>query len=123
MKIRTGFVSNSSSSSFVIRGAKYSVETVRLALDIETEDIFDDLWRRKDLKPLTFEGDRFFFSSDSNENVIIGMESVRLDDGMVTELPEPDENTDNEIKNKLIELGLPSKELRTYVQFVSNDNY
>jgi len=42
MKIRTGFVSNSSSSSFCIYGASISdVETLAKALKIESEDDWD----------------------------------------------------------------------------------
>jgi len=38
MKVRTGFVSNSSSSSFVIYGRTYKDETLAKALNIDMED-------------------------------------------------------------------------------------
>jgi hypothetical protein len=139
MKVRNGFVSNSSSSSFVIRGIKMKETELAKILKIEIkeyteedEENGDDLYSELDTKfgysgPVQLESTKNYFDRCEEEGegegeVIVGVSIAELEDGSVTELPEKD---DAKIKAK-IEKKLKTKidkPLKTYIQFVSNDNY
>lgn len=125
MKIRNGFVSNSSSSSFVIRGIKMKEKELAkiCGIDENADDLFDELYNYFGYgKGVQIQSTRDFFDGNSTGEVIIGVDLANLDDGVVKALPEPD---DVKIKDK-IEKKLGTKinsALRTYIQFVSNDNY
>jgi hypothetical protein len=130
MKIRQGFVSNSSSSSFVIRGAKYDIDTIKQVFSLtgDGNDIQDQLYNDAKIKPLKVDGDRDYFTSPGdeyyeNKHIIFGLNVLELNDGSVSELSDPDTHTDDAIKRKLKELGLPETDLKTYIQFISNDNW
>jgi len=109
MKIRNGFVSNSSSSSFVVYG-------VKITDDEET--------KINNFEGLTIEDDRYFFDGEQ-DGYIIGLSGGGLSDGEVCKL----KNFTEEDKVKLIEKlklnGIERKieDIHYYVQYISNDNY
>jgi len=128
MKIRAGFVSNSSSSSFIIRGIKISRSD---ALDlIRPEGLnndFNDYYIlgqiEKLAKGLSCRPDICCFDCDTKKatKFIVGMALGRLEDGVFVELPEPN---DTAIGALIQRLGLSiNKRFKTYVQMVSNDNF
>jgi len=73
MKIRQGFVSNSSSSSFVLVGCQMSDEALAKALNVDTDDLYDimnggDLfWDAEDgiVGYTIASGDDSYFSGDT----------------------------------------------------------
>lgn len=135
MKIRNGFVSNSSSSSFVIRGVRMKKEELLKLFNITEGNLnVQDFDSREtaisealmsygcfNQQDLSIEDTKFYFDGEPTDDMIVGISICRLEDGEVTELPEVN---DNEIKEK-IEKQLKTKigKLSTFVQFVGNDNY
>jgi hypothetical protein len=117
MKTRNGFVSNSSSSSFVVRGIKITDEEAENAY-AEGEDGYS--WARK--FGVQQESTRYYFGGDETNESIVGLSLGGLEDGDVTELSEPD---DKDITAKLLAAGIEvgDRPIKTYVQFISNDNY
>lgn len=126
MKIRNGFVSNSSSSSFVIRGVKLKIVDVakRLKEDPTQDDLFDVLSDRFDYGKgkVNCESARCFFDGESHNtaDVIVGVQVADLDDGNVVEIKDPDDiRIRKKIEGKVGKIG----NLKTYAQYISNDNY
>lgn len=72
------------------------------------------------------ESTRWYFDSDSSTyntaDVVVGIQIADLDDGVVGTIPDAD---DAKIRQKLeAKIGdIGKKKLKTYVQFVSNDNF
>lgn len=124
MKTRKGFVSNSSSSSFVIRGLKISAEKVIEKLNLENfDDEYDSFESiQSELKEFCVEPDGNYFGGLDYSTLIIGENILNLEDGEVTELKNRTVEEDEKLLYKLEQYGLYG-ELKTYIQFVSNDNY
>jgi hypothetical protein len=130
MKIRQGFVSNSSSSSFVIRGIEISKKEFASCLGIEyeedeeDEELYDKISNKayKKLGGIVVEDTRDFFDGDPTDTIIVGVSLIDLEDGCVCQLPEPN---DDEIKQKLGKVLNKeiTYDLHTFIQYIGNDNY
>ena len=119
MKIRNGFVSNSSSSSFVIRGVTVKLET----LGVESEDELYKLISQKRSK-IKYESNRYYFGGEQTGEIILGYDVLNPDDGTVSEISDSKlVEKDALIKEELAKFGIEVKELSTFFQYVSNDNY
>jgi len=127
MKVRIGFVSNSSSQAFVIRGIKVELGILARALGIsgDCDDLEDAVYKRVK-KPLEVYSTRFFFDmshdglNDPNLHMVVGKSLGDLEDGVVTRISEPN---DEEVKRLLEKIGLRPNTIATYIQYISNDNF
>jgi hypothetical protein len=124
MKIRNGFVSNSSSSSFVIRGIKITEEELqKIGIPMKNKD---DIWGIRNYLQTTYgikmsvETTRYYFGGDPTGEFIIGKEIGELGDGVVSEIPDCN---DGDIIEDLKKAGILVNKLSTFIQYVSNDNY
>jgi hypothetical protein len=131
MKVRAGFVSNSSSSSFIIRGMKMSTDTIIKVLEIsqdEIDEVGDDEYELFDFLSSKFEDnfsvevDGNYFGSRDFSTLIVGESIGSLEDGEVMELVDRTPEEDYVLLKKFENLGFKG-ELCTYIQMVSNDNY
>jgi hypothetical protein len=111
MKIRNGFVSNSSSSSFIIQGIKISNEIYD---GLEPSKIYSN--------KLKTEANRYYFSDEEPDGHIIGVSLGYLEDGVIDEITPIDKK---EIIERLEKIGINAteEEIKIYAQFISNDNY
>lgn len=110
MKIRNGFVSNSSSSSFVVRGMMFGIEELSRVLKIEDSDIESFLIKNG-----------FKIQYGDYQSLIIGESLQNLEDGEFVEYEDrPIE--DLKLLEKFEKIGIVGT-LKTYVKMISNDNY
>ena len=131
MKVRNGFVSNSSSSSFVLRGTKLTTEEIIKVLNIPQDEI--DEFEEDEYELYEFLGEKLigfsvevdgnYFGGKDYSTLVVGESIGSLEDGDVEELKEytPEEN--QKLIEKFEALGFKDVKLKTYVQMVSNDNY
>uniref|UniRef100_A0A6M3KYM1 Uncharacterized protein n=1 Tax=viral metagenome TaxID=1070528 RepID=A0A6M3KYM1_9ZZZZ len=144
MKIRNGFVSNSSSSSYIIRGVKLNADEVSKIIGEEAiakEMYPDDYDNTEDCRLSAIENALYHLTRDkidshrmnyfyydqidndpNKDKFVIGEEAGELSDGEWGEIPEWD---DNRILGKLAKVGInaTSGDLKTFAYYLSNDNY
>ncbi len=123
MKIREGFVSNSSSSSFIFRGIKITIDKLIENFNLNKDDkgLYDQIEDILEKYELDVNPTGNCYDEYDYNNLIVGKFSGNLNDGEITELDD-DELLDQDILNKLQSIGL-SGNLKTYIQMISNDNY
>ena len=128
MKSRECFVSNSSSSSFIIRGLVVNEDKLASLLGIPPEEKrsygynFGMALKEKNCG-LEVHGNSNFFGGDPTGEVILGIDLPEPQDGQVVEIKDDSEN-DQKLKEGLAKLGLKDYgSFSTFFQYVSNDNY
>lgn len=111
MKIRNGFVSNSSSSSFVIRGIRASRRELESLLGEDFENI---LYKHKLTMKYEEYGDR--------DEVVVGVRNLGyLEDGSILELTDKTiKEKDAEVSECLKNAGIAFEDLSTFISYSSN---
>jgi len=124
MKKRQGFVSNSSSSSFLLRGVKFKESDLNEILGTEIKDDaweFGEVLKTKGVK-LDTESNCFYFDGEPTGEVLVGKSLPSPEDGEVAEISDGSE-MDEKIIKELAKIGITDIKFGTFFQYVSNDNY
>ena len=120
MKIRNGFVSNSSSSSFILRGIEITKADFLEAIG-KTEDELNEKYSgfydyiESKLKLCTFPNDE-----DDYDVINIGEDLGSVDNGEVRAIKEFSENDDTKLRTKLEKAGFKVDKIKTYIMGTSN---
>lgn len=118
MKIRTGFVSNSSSQSFIIRGVIVSDKELE-ALGCNKDGHYG--WGNKN--GLSVHSTRNVFGGGDKGEYVVGLRICEMQDGEVVSLPvNPDDTKVIEFLTKA-SVNVEGRPLQWHLQFISNDNY
>jgi len=120
MKYRIGFVSNSSSQSFIIRGTRIKKADLYKTMGVNT---YDDLWSAFRGISLRVEDTRDFFDGEETDDCVVGADLGGLDDGIICEIPATYDDTSLIAELNKIGVKVTPDQLSTFVQFISNDNY
>ena len=114
MKIRGGFVSNSSTSCFIIRGAifkKSALEKIMKKLSNDEECELSEFFEEYELD---YQEDEY----ENSDEVVLGTCEGSVDNGEVSEIetdPKKFEVLDNHIKEAFNKLGIsPKVKIKTY---------
>ena len=122
MKERTGFVSNSSSSSFVLRGIRVKTKDVEKLvaklkadgkLKLEDEDYDTEVENALEEMDLGFLSDGY---DDAPDFMYIGADMGSVDNGEIKELATPTEKSDAELSKSLEKFGFSGFKIKTYIQ-------
>ena len=143
MKLHVGFISNSSSSSFVVRGIKVSRDELIkvLGLDIDKKKLEEEydgnlfyaiieeayLKEKKlgiDIETMVTGPVEEELEDDDplKKFFIVGKSLGEMDDGVVYDLGET-KIDDKEVIQLLEKAGFKVEKLSTFVRYLSNDNY
>ena len=115
MKVRLGFVSNSSSSAYIVRGVligKYELKELLKTNKNKDEDEDEDLetlLRKRGCKTIDFTEPEY-----SDNEGVLGIWHGSVDNGCIEELPTASAKDDKRIEKDLKVLGLDGP-VKTYV--------
>ena len=126
MKIRNGFVSNSSSQSFMIRGVLLKYEAVGMVLGINLDKMelyeIERILKQKSINLDTL-SPRYYFGGENTKDIILGISLDSLEDSEVREITDKELTAnDDKIKKELEKLNMKPESLSTFIQYISNDN-
>lgn len=114
MKTRKGFVSNSSSSSFIIQGIVIEGEL--------GESLYNKSWSELNALGIKVKELRDYFSDDEPEGYLVGIDIGSMCDGVPTKIKQLPVTEVIEVLKK-VGIHANPEEVSVYVQFISNDNY
>ena len=125
---RNGMINNTSSSSFIVRGMKFSTEDILEALNINKVeyssagdgfDMHNFISDKLDGFYINYDGGNFSNIVDY-KTLIIGEKVKGFDDGNIIENDDPTPEEDKLLYDKFEAIGLKGI-LKTYIQIVSGD--
>ena len=133
MKTRTSLISNSSSSSFIIRGIKVNLKDFCNHINLSNY-LIDEYRKHKidgitevlreqfdcNLEVIPFKN--YFDFGEGYKEAIVGLNSKKkFEDGDVVEIGLTDE-IDNDVRKEFEKIKYNEGQLTNWIQYVSNDN-